>query len=89
MTTLSLLERAGRMSDEIRAEAQRVDPVKVVFTLLMILPVVIGYVVAYLLKGVWAVATFLVVAFLVGYRHAAGPDFSQLSAKLKRPRTGS
>lgn len=74
MTTMSMWARAGSLSDEIRAEARKVDPVKTAFTLLMVPFVVTGYVLAYAARAVWAVATFVWVALLVGWRRAGGPQ---------------
>lgn len=74
MTTMSLLERAGGLSDQIRAEAKQIDPVKVFFTLLMIPFVAVGVLLAGVLRVVWQVGTFAWVSLLVGYRHANGPQ---------------
>ncbi|HEY9414183.1 MAG TPA: hypothetical protein VIQ30_05450 [Pseudonocardia sp.] len=71
---MSLWSRAAGLSDEIRAEAKQIDPVKVAFTLLMVPFVIVGFVLAHTVKVAWTVLTFMWVSLLVGWRRAGGPE---------------
>lgn len=77
MTVMTLWARAEQLSDEVRAEAKQIDPVKVGFTLLMLPFVALGFVIAYTVKVTWAVVSFVWVAGLVGYRLAGGPELKR------------
>lgn len=71
MTTL--LMRAGAVADEVRAEAAKIDPVKVAVTLLMVVPFVLGWLAAKTVRAVWAAVSWLWAAAVVGWRTASQP----------------
>jgi len=66
----TLLMRAGRMADEVRAESERVDLARLLLTLLFLVPFVLGWLAAM----AWTAATWLWAAGLVGYRTARRRD---------------
>lgn len=72
MTAPTLLVRAGSLADDVRAEARRIDPAKVVLTLLFVVPFVLGWAAATLVRGAWLVASWTWAAVLVGWRTAYG-----------------
>jgi hypothetical protein len=72
VSTATFWERAGHLSDEIRAEARALDPVKVAFTLLMLPFVALGFAAAKAVVVAWQVLAFCWVACLTGWRKAGG-----------------
>lgn len=70
MTTL--LMRAGAITDEVRAEARSIDPVKALLTLLMVVPFVLGWLAAQTVRAAWVVLSWLWAAAVVGWRTAYG-----------------
>jgi hypothetical protein len=78
MTTPTLTLRASSLADDVRAQAAKANPVKLVFTLLALLPFVVGYVAAMIVRAVWAVLVWTWAAAVVGWRTAYGsaPDDS-------------
>jgi hypothetical protein len=69
---IATLARAGRLADQVRAEARQLDPVRVLFTLLMVVPFVAGWLAAQICKALWAVVAFVWTATVVGWRMARG-----------------
>jgi hypothetical protein len=68
----TLLMRAGAVADEVRAEAAKIDPVRVVITLLMVVPFVLGWLAAQTVRASWVVVSWLWAAAVVGWRTAYG-----------------
>ena len=72
MTAPTLLVRAGAMTDQVRAEARRIDPAKVVLTALFLIPFVLGWLAAQTVRACWAVISWTWAAVVVGWRTAYG-----------------
>ena len=53
--TTAVFDRAGRMADQVREEARRLDPVKALLTALLVLPFLVGWVAGAVVRAVWAV----------------------------------
>lgn len=71
MSTITFA-RVGKATDQVRAEARQLDPLKVVLTLLMVVPFVLGWTVAKIVQAFWFVAAFAWTAVIVGWRTARG-----------------
>lgn len=70
--TTAVFAAAGRMADQVREESRQLDPVKVLLTLLMVLPFVLGWSAAKVVAGCWTVVAWLWTAAVVGWRSARG-----------------
>lgn len=68
--TTAVFARAGRVAEQVREESRQLDPVKVVLTLLMVVPFVLGWTVGKLCRGVWLVLAWTWTAAVVGWRTA-------------------
>lgn len=68
----AVFARAGRKADQVREEARRLDPVKAVLTLLLVLPFLAGWVAGALVRALWAVLATSWAAVVVGFRTARG-----------------
>ena len=73
MSTITF-ERVAKTTDRVRAEARSLDPARVLFTLLMIVPFVLGWLIGQIFKLAWAIASFAWTAGVVGFRIARGED---------------
>lgn len=73
MSTITFA-RVGKAADEVRAEARELDPVRVLLTLLMVVPFVLGWTVAKIVRAFWFVTAFAWTAVIVGWRTARGED---------------
>lgn len=56
----------------MRAESRQLDPVKVILTLLMVVPFVVGWVACQVVRAVWTVFAWTWTATVVGWRTAQG-----------------
>lgn len=76
MTAPTIAARAAAVADQVREESRQLDPVKVVLTLLMVVPFAVGWTVGKLGRGVWLVLAWTWTAAVVGWRAAAarGPE---------------
>jgi hypothetical protein len=76
MTTPTLTLRASSIAGDVRAQAAKANPAKLVFTLLALIPFAVGYVAAMVVRAVWAVLVWTWAAVVVGWRAAYGsaPD---------------
>jgi hypothetical protein len=72
MTTPTLILRASSAADDVRAQAAKADPVKTVLTLLALVPFLLGYVAALVVRTTWTVLTWTWAAVVVGWRTAYG-----------------
>lgn len=72
MTAPTLFTRAGAFTDEVRAEASRIDPAKVVLTILFIVPFVLGWLAAQTVRATWTILSWLWAAVVVGWRTGYG-----------------
>jgi hypothetical protein len=72
VTAPTFLVRAGTLADDVRAEAKRIDPAKVVLTLLFAIPFVLGWLAAQTVRATWTVTSWLWAALVVGWRTAYG-----------------
>lgn len=68
--TTAVFTRAGSLADEIRAEARNLDPVRVLLTVLMVVPFVLGWLAGQAARAVWVVGSFVWVSAVVGWRVA-------------------
>jgi uncharacterized membrane protein len=68
----TFLMRAGAMTDQVRAEARRIDPAKIVLTVLFLVPFVVGWLAAQTVRACWAVVSWTWAALVVGWRTAYG-----------------
>lgn len=66
----TMMMRAGRMADQVREESRQLDPVKVILTLLMVVPFVLGWIASQVCRGSWTVLAWLWTAAVVGWRTA-------------------
>lgn len=73
MTEATLLGKASRTADQVRAEAKELDPVKVALTLLFVPFFVIGWAVRMVVRACWAVFSLVWSAVVVGWRTAGPP----------------
>lgn len=72
MTTPAMLLRAGVLSDQVRAEAQRIDLRRVLLTLAMVIPFVLGWLAGAVVRVTWLVISWTWAAAVVGWRTAYG-----------------
>jgi hypothetical protein len=72
MTAPTFLMRAGTLAEDVRAEAKRIDPAKVLLTLLFAVPFVLGWLAAQTVRATWIVVSWLWAAVVVGWRTAYG-----------------
>lgn len=72
MTAPTILVRASTLADDVRAEARRVDPVKAFLTVLFVVPFVLGWLAATLMRVVWTAVSWTWAAVVVGWRTAYG-----------------
>lgn len=72
MSAPTILVRASTLADDVRAEARQIDPVKALLTALFVVPFVLGWLVAVLVRTVWAVVSWTWAAVVVGWRTAYG-----------------
>lgn len=70
MTTATLIGRASRTADQVRAEARELDPAKVLLTVLFVLPFALGWLVGVAVRAVWTVFAWTWTAVVVGFRTA-------------------
>jgi hypothetical protein len=70
MTTATILGRASRAVDQIDAEAKQLDPRKVLLTLAMVVPFVLGWLVGMTVRALWATFAWIWTAGVVGFRAA-------------------
>jgi hypothetical protein len=70
----TVFARAGLVTEQVRAEARQLDPAKVVLTLLMVVPFILGWTVSKVFGAVWLVCSFAWTATVVGWRTARGED---------------
>lgn len=70
--TTAVWARAGRMADQVREEARRIDPATALLTVLLVLPFVLGWLAGALVRAVWAVVATVWAALAVGFRTALG-----------------
>jgi hypothetical protein len=71
MTSPTMLLR-GALADEVRAEARRIDPAKLLLTVLALLPFLLGWVAAQTVRGTWVALSWTWAAMVVGWRTAYG-----------------
>lgn len=71
--TTAVFARAGRVADQVREESRQLDPVKVLLTLAIVLPVVVGWLARKVCLAAWTVFSWVWTAALVGWR-AGGPS---------------
>jgi hypothetical protein len=76
MTTPTLTLRASSVADDVRAQAAKADPMKALLTVLALLPFLLGYVAALVVRAVWTALVWAWAAAVVGWRAAYGsaPD---------------
>lgn len=67
-----MLLRASAVADQVRDEAQRIDGAKLLLTILALVPFVLGWLAAVLVRTCWAVVSWLLAAVVVGWRTAYG-----------------
>ncbi|HVQ96124.1 MAG TPA: hypothetical protein VMU51_34205 [Mycobacteriales bacterium] len=67
----AFLSRVDRTVSQIEEEAARLDPVRVVLTLLAVVPFVVGWLVRKATVAAWVVLSWAWTAALVGWRLAA------------------
>ncbi|WP_433225583.1 hypothetical protein [Actinomadura formosensis] len=72
--TTAVFARAGAMADQVREEARRLDPVKALMTVLLVLPFLLGWVAGAVVRAVWAVLATVWAALAVGFRTALGRE---------------
>lgn len=72
MTAPTFLVRAGTLADDVRAEAKRIDPAKVLLTVLFAVPFVLGWLAAQTVRATWTIVSWLWAAVVVGWRTAYG-----------------
>jgi len=68
----AVFARAGRMADQVRDEARRLDPAKVALTLLFVVPFVLGWLAGVVWRVLWTVFAWTWTAMVVGFRTARG-----------------
>lgn len=71
--TTAVFAKAGRVAEQVREESRQLDPVKVVLTLLMVVPFVCGWTIGKLTRGIWLVLAWTWTAAVVGWRTAQSP----------------
>jgi hypothetical protein len=69
---VAVMAGAGRLADQVREEARQLDPAKVVLTLLMVVPFVVGWTIRKAVRAVWLVGAWVWTAGVVGWRAAGG-----------------
>ena len=69
---MTVLSQAGAVADKVRDEQRQLDPVRVLLTLLMVVPFVLGWTVAKLAGVLWLVVSYLWTSAVVGWRTARG-----------------
>jgi hypothetical protein len=72
MTTPTLLLRASSVADDVREQAAKADPAKALLTALALVPFVLGYVVALVVRTAWTVLAWTWAAVVVGWRAGYG-----------------
>jgi hypothetical protein len=65
---MTVMNDFSRVVDDIRSESRKVDPLKVFYTLLAVIPFVIGVSIAALFKVAWSIFSFVWTAGVAGYR---------------------
>jgi hypothetical protein len=70
--TTPMLVRAGMVREQVRAEARRADPAKVLLTALALIPFMLGWVAALTVRACWAAISWTWAAIVVGWRTAYG-----------------
>lgn len=60
------------LADEVRAEARRIDVVKVLLTVLALLPFLLGWTAGVLVRGCWTTVLWTWAAVRVGWRTGHG-----------------
>jgi hypothetical protein len=68
--TAAVFAKADRMAEQVREESRQLDPVKVVLTVLMVVPFALGWTVGIVARGVWLVVAWTWTAAVVGWRTA-------------------
>lgn len=71
--TTAVFARAARTADQIREESRQLDPVRVLLTLAMVLPLVVGWSARKVFLVVWTCFSWTWTAVVVGWR-MAGPQ---------------
>lgn len=71
--TATTFARAARTADQIRAESRQLDPVKVLLTLAVVLPLAVGWLARKVCLVVWTVFSWVWTAVVVGWRMAGPP----------------
>jgi len=72
MTAPTFLVRAGTLADDVRAEARRIDPAKLLLTVLFVVPFVLGWLAAVTVRACWTAVSWTWAAVVVGWRTAYG-----------------
>lgn len=72
MTSPTILVRASALADEVRAEVQRVDVAKTLLTVLFVVPFVLGWLAAQMVRTLAATYSWTWAAVVVGWRTAYG-----------------
>ena len=72
MTTPTLTLRASSVADDVRAQASKADPAKVLLTALALLPFLLGAVAGLVVRAAWTVLAWTWAAVVVGWRAAYG-----------------
>lgn len=72
VTSPTMLMRAGAVTDQVRAEARRIDPTKALLTALALVPFLLGWFAAQTVRACWAVLSWTWAAVVVGWRTAYG-----------------
>jgi hypothetical protein len=70
--TAAVFAKADRLAEQVREESRQLDPAKVVLTVLMVVPFVLGWVAAQTMRACWAVISWTWTALVVGWRTAYG-----------------
>ena len=68
--TTAVFAKASRTAEQVRAEARELDPAKVVLTLLMVVPFVLGWLAGMVVRAAWTVLAWTWTAAVVGFRTA-------------------
>lgn len=68
--TTAVFARAGRTADQIREESRQLDPARVGWTLLMVIPFVMGFILGLTFRVVWGVLAFIWQAGFTGFGEA-------------------
>lgn len=72
MVSTAAFSRAATIAGQVEKERSELDPVKVLLTLAMVLPFVVGWVIGAVFKALWIVVSWVYTAGKVGFKSAMG-----------------